>query len=449
VAAALAPVMLLSNLLTAASAAAQPYSGPRITVIRDAETETLLRTFANPLFRAAGVDPNLVRIIVIRDNAINSFVSTGNLMFVNTGLITKADSASEMVGVIAHETGHIAGGHLARLPEAMRAAMIESLVAVLVGAAAGVATRGPGIGAAIGGQTMAQRNFLSFSRSIEQSADQAAVAILDANHWSAQGMLDLFRQLEGQEALASGLQDPYVLTHPLSKERREFVQDHIAHSPYSKNGLPEGWEAAFQMVRAKLSAFLDPSSNTLHKVSANDSSAPARYARAIAYYRLGHLAEALPLLDGLLAEQPNNPWLYELKGQVLFENGRVRDSLTPYREAVRLAPEQPQIRMALAHAMVESGDPLLLRPAVQQLQSALERERDSADGWRTLGTAWGKLGDIGQANLALAEEAMLNGDIPTARALATRAEKQLPAGPAKMRAGDISNAVKKENRTGF
>jgi len=202
-------------------------------------------------------------------------------------------------------------------------------------------------------------------------------------------------------------------------------------------------------VRAKLSAFLDPSSNTLHKVSANDSSAPARYARAIAYYRLGHLAEALPLLDGLLAEQPNNPWLYELKGQVLFENGRVRDSLTPYREAVRLAPEQPQIRMALAHAMVESGDPLLLRPAVQQLQSALERERDSADGWRTLGTAWGKLGDIGQANLALAEEAMLNGDIPTARALATRAEKQLPAGPAKMRAGDISNAVKKENRTGF
>ena len=444
----LAPLMLLSNLLSAVPAAAQS-SSPRITVIRDAETETLLRTFANPLFRAAGVDPNLVRIIVIRDNAINSFVSTGNLMFVNTGLLIKATSASEIVGVLAHETGHIAAGHLARLPEAMRAVMIESIVALLVGAAAGAATRGAGIGAAIGGQQMAQRSFLSFTRSIEQSADQQAVAILDAVGWSAQGMIDLFHHLEGQEALISTAQDQYLLTHPLSKERREFVENHVARSSATKNPLPANFERDFQMARAKLDAFLNPSSATLKRIAIDDRSPPARYARAIALYRLGHLAEALPILDGLIAEQPGNPWLYELKGQVLFENGRVRESLAPYREAIRIVPEQAQIRIALAHAMVESGDPVLLRPALQQLQSALERERDNADGWRTLGTAWGKLGDIGQANLALAEEAMLGGDLPTARSLAARAEKQLPPGPARLRAGDISNAVKKENRTGF
>lgn len=427
-----------------------PSSGPRLTVIRDAETETLLRNFANPLFRAAGVDPNLVRIVLIRDNAINSFVSTGNLLFVNTGLIVKSETALEMVGVLAHETGHIAGGHLAKLPEAMRAAMIESLVAVLIGAAAGAAGRsGAGVGAGLGAQQIAQRNFLSFARGMEKSADQAAVGILDSLGWSARGMLELFHHLEDQQLLVSSLQDPYLLTHPLNRERVAFVQNHLDKSPHSNKPLPEGFETGFQMVRAKLKGFLTPSSVTLRTILETDRTPPARYARAIAYYRLGHLADALRLLDSLLVEQPANPWLHELKGQMLFENGRVGDSLPSYREAARLAPEQGLIRIGLAHAMVEVGDPILLRPAILQIQTALDRDRSNSDGWRTLGVAWGKLGDLGQANLALAEEAMLNGDIVTARQLASRAEKLLPSGPARLRAGDISNAVKKENRSGF
>ncbi len=419
-------------------------------LIRDAETETLLRTYANPLFRAAGVDPNLVRIVLIRDNAINSFVSSGNLLFVHTGLIMKADSAEELVGVLAHETGHISGGHLSRLPEALREAMIESIAAMLVGAAAGVASRnGSGIGAGLGAQEMAQRNFLSFTRGMERSADQAAVGFLDANHWSSRGLLELFRHLEGQEVLASGLQDPYLRTHPLTRERIAFVQQHVDTSPYSNNKLPPSFETGFAMVRAKLQGFLNPSSDTLRAVKESDTSAPARYARAIALYRLGQLAPALVIIDGLLAEQKANPWLYELKGQVLFENGRVREAIAPYREAVRLVPDEPQLRIGLAHAMVETGDPLLLRPAIQELQPALDREKDNAEGWRSLGVAWGKLGNIGQANLALAEEALANGNVRTARGLAARAETQLPPGVARQRAGDISNAVKKENRSGF
>ncbi|MCX7382009.1 MAG: M48 family metalloprotease [Alphaproteobacteria bacterium] len=449
VSAMLAPIMLAATLAASSAHAQSAGGGVRLTLIRDAETETLLRTFANPLFRAAGVDPNLVRIVLIRDNAINSFVSTGNVLFVHTGLIMKADSALELIGVLAHETGHIAGGHLAKLPEALREMMISSIAAMLIGAAAGAMTRGAGAGAAIGAQQLAQRNFLSFTRGMERSADQGALVFLAGNKWSAQGLLDLFRHLEGQEVLARAQQDPYVMTHPVTRERIEFVQNHIATDPYSKNPLPPGFDSGFLMVRAKLQAFLTPSSVTLRNVPEGDTSAPARYARAIAHYRLGHLSDALALVDGLLAAQPVNPWLNELKGQILFENGKVRESLGPYRAASRIAPEQPQIRIALAHAMVESGDPLMLRPAIQELQVALERERDNADGWRALGVAWGKLGDTAQANLALAEEAMVNGEIATARQFAARAEKALPPGPARLRATDISNAVKKENRSGF
>lgn len=445
----LAPIVLAATLAASPARAQSAGGGTRLTLIRDAETETLLRNFANPLFRAAGVDPNLVRIILIRDNAINSFVSTGNILFVHTGLIMKAESALELVGVLAHETGHIAGGHLAKLPEALREMMISSIAAMLIGAAAGAMTRGAGAGAAIGAQQLAQRNFLSFTRGMERSADQAALVFLDANKWSAQGMLDLFRHLEGQELLARAQQDPYVMTHPVTRERIEFVQNHIATDPFSKSPLPPSFEPAFLMVRAKLQAFLTPSSVTLRGVPESDTTLPARYARAIAHFRLGHLAEALVLIDGLLAAEPANPWLNELKGQMLFENGKVRESLAPYRTAVRVAPEQPQIRIALAHAMVETGDPLLLRLAIQELQVAMDRERDNAEGWHALGIAWGKLGDTAQANLALAEEAMVNGEIATARQFAARAEKGLPPGPARLRATDISNAVKKENRTGF
>jgi predicted Zn-dependent protease len=425
-------------------------SGGRLIVIRDAETETLLRNFATPLFRAAGLDPNLVRIIVIRDDAINSFVTTGNRMFIHTGLIEKVESASALVGVMAHETGHVYGGHLAKLPELMRQAMLESAAALLIGSAAGVAARDPGtgLGSALGGTQMAQRGVLAFSRGMEQSADQGAMLFLDRNQWSARGLLDLFHQLEDEEALYSGMQDPYILTHPLTRDRIDFVQHHVDTSPYSNAPLPAGWESEFQMVRAKLRGFLTPSSVTLARVAASDAAPTSRYERAIALFRLGHTDAAVALLDGLIAGQPTSPWLHEMKGQVLFEGGRVRDAIAPYREAARLAPEQPLIRQGLGRAMIESDDPALLRPAVQELQTALRGERDDDVTWHELGVAWGRLGNLGEANLALAEEALLQGNIQSAHSFAARAEPALPPGPSRLRAADITNALKPENRLG-
>lgn len=428
---------------------AQPAAGP-VVVIRDAETETLLRKFADPLFRAAGLSPGLVHIIILRDDALNSFVSTGNRMFINTGLITACTEPGELIGVIAHETGHIRGGHLARLPEMVRAAMLKSVAAMLIGAAAGLAgSPDAGVGAAIGGQQMALRGLFSFTRSMEQAADQSALEELDANHWSARGMLDLLRVLQAQDALGPDMQDPYLSTHPLTSSRVAYVARHVAESPYSDAPFPPGFRRGFAMVRAKLRAYLDPAAATLRRVPAKDRSAPARYARAIALHRMGHSREALALMDGLIREDRASPWLEELKGQMLFESGQVAAAIAPYAAALRLAPAQPLIRIGLAQAMIETGERARLRPAIGELQLALAREHDNTLGWQLLAVAWGRLGNLGEADLALAERALAHDDIDLAKGFATRALKALPAGPSRMRALDITNAVRKENRQGF
>jgi len=237
----------------------------------------LLRTFANPLFRASGVDPASVRTILIRDDALNAFVSTGNRLFVNTGIIAKADSALELIGVLAHEAGHIRGGHLARLPEMMREAMIKSVAAMLIGVAAGVAGRSgeAGMGAMLGGQQLAQRGLMSFTRSMENAADQSALYALEQLGWSARGLTALFRRMQDQDALIDDLQDPYLRTHPLTRDRIEAVTAHLARSQYTNTPLPTGFEANFQMVRAKLRGFLEPSTVTLRRIRIA-SAAPTR-----------------------------------------------------------------------------------------------------------------------------------------------------------------------------
>ena len=329
--------LALALLATPATPALAQGGATSVVVIRDAETETLLRNFANPLFRAAGLEPNSVRIILIRDDALNAFVSTGNRLFINSGIIAKSESALELIGVLAHETGHIRGGHIARLPEMMREAMIKSVAAMLIGAAAATAGRNPeaGMGAILGGQHLAMRGMMSFTRGMENAADQSALLVLDRVGWSARGLLGLFRRVRDQDALVDEMQDPYLRTHPMTRDRIDVVTAHIANSPHANAKLPARFETDFQLVRAKLRGFLEPSSLTLRRVRETDPAPDARYARAIALYRLGHADPALKLLDGLLAETPASPGLHELKGQILFEAGRGAAALAPYREADR------------------------------------------------------------------------------------------------------------------
>jgi predicted Zn-dependent protease len=251
-----------------------------------------------------------------------------------------------------------------------------------------------------------------------------------------------------QELLSVARQDPYLRTHPLSRDRLEFVREQLARGRQAGAALPAGFEERFAMVQAKLDGFLGQVGGVRgRRYAPGDMSAPGRYYNAIAFFRAGQIQPAVELLDSLIREQPGNPYLHEMKGQVLFEGHRAREALAPYREAARLAPGEPQIRTSLARVMIELGEPALLRQAVAELEASLRFERDSAFTWRQLGIARGRLGQMPLADLALAEEAILLGDFPGARMLARRAENALPPGPARLRAQDLRNAARPENMT--
>lgn len=438
--AALVPSLLPA--LAAAQAAPQ-----RIVTIRDAETEHLIRRLAHPLLQTAGVDPSLVRITLIQNRAINAFVTTGNRLFLHTGLIQQAGSAAEVAGVLAHETGHIAGGHLIRLPEEMRNAMLRSVAAMLVGGVAAAASGQSGalVAGMVGGQALAMGEFFSFTRSQEQAADQAALIYLERLGWPADGIEDLLEKLLEQELLAVGRQDPYFRTHPLSRDRLDFVRERLARNR-RPTALPPSTDASFAMVRAKLDGFIDAPATTARRYPETDTSAPARYARAIAQFRSGRLAEALAILDTLLREAPTSPWLQEIRGQFLFEGGRPAEARAPYAEAARLAPQEGLIRLNHARVLIELGGVADLRLAVRELEAALVSERESAFAWRQMAIARGRLGEMPLADLALAEEALLLGDPRSAGLLAARAEAALPAGPLRLRAQDLRNAAAPANQ---
>ena len=422
-----------------------PAMAAGISLIRDTEIENTIRDYATPLFAAAGLQPDNIRIFIVNSDDINAFVAGGQNLFLNSGLLVRAENPNQIMGVIAHETGHIAGGHLARLPEEMRAAMIRAIAAMLIGAGAAVATGQGGAASAIGmgGQALAMRELFAFTRTQENAADQAAVTYLGRVGWSASGLLRLMERLSAQELLLTESQDPYVRTHPLTRDRMEFLADQLARSPHADAPMPEALEDAFQMVRAKLIGFLD-GAMVARTYPAADQSPPARYARAIVAFRQGRSLEAVEALDRLIAERPASPWLHELKGQVLHESGRPRDALEPYRAAARLAPNHPLIRANLGRVMVDIDDPAMLRAAVPELEASVRLDPNAPFTWRTLGIAYGRLGEMGRSALALAEEAALQGDLRTQREMAARAERLLPAGPSKLRAQDLTRAAEIE-----
>ena len=451
---AFAPVLALSVMLASfapfSARAQQGGAGAAVVTVRDAETESLLRALAHPLFRVAGVDPALVRITLIQARPINAFVTTGNRLFINTGLVQQSAEVGDLAGVLAHEAGHIAGGHVARLPEEMRNAMLRSVGAMLLGGAAAAAGGGGGAAAAgmLGGQAMAMGELYAFSRAQEQAADQAGMTFLDRLGWSGRGLQRLLRRMGEQELLAVGRQDPYFRTHPLSRDRLDFVTGWVDRSPVRADAsFPPDLDTAFRMVRAKLDGFVDAPPTTWRRYPESDASAAARYARAIALHRSGRADAALDTLEGLAREQPSNPWLRELQGQVLFEAGRVSKAIGPLREAARLVPGEALVRLALGRALMEAGDPALLPAAAAEFEASLRAERGNAFAWRQLGIAQGRMGRAAQADLALAEEAMLLSDFPGVRTLAARAEEALPPGPLRLRAADLRHAAQRDNMT--
>lgn len=433
---------VLTLALAAVPFARADAAGQRI--LRDAEIENTIRAYATPLFEAAGLNAKDVDIYLIEDPNINSFVAGGMNIFVNTGLIIKSKTPNQLIGVIAHETGHIADGHLARFTSHAENLSMAAIIATILGTAGAIAGAGAaGAGAAIGSQAAAQNQLLSFSRSIEGAADQAGMSFLDRSGQSSKGLLQFFQYLEGEELLSTDRQDAWMRTHPLTEDRIQAVEQHVKSSQFSDApDKPEFIEMHKRMV-AKLIAFLGSPSATLVRYPDSDPSVAARYARAIAYYKIPDLGHALPLINQLIAQEPKNPYFYELKGQMLFENGRGAEAVAPYQKAVDLLPDSALLRMELGQVQVERNTAELVKPAIANLQLATRREPNNSFAWSQLAIAYGRDGQFGLSALASAEAALANSNKAEARNQAARALKTLPRGsPGWLRAQDIQDAAR-------
>jgi predicted Zn-dependent protease len=411
------------------------------SLIRDAEIEAVIDEIAKPIFSTARLDPESVDVYILNDPKLNAFVAGGQNLFVNTGLLLRTSGPEQLAGVIAHETGHIAGGHLSRTLQAQQNAGISTIAGALLGAAAAVAGA-PELGTAImaGGATVGQRGFLKFSRTQEQSADQAAVTYLGSLQMSPEGLLEFFHVLETQNLRISADGSEYLRTHPLTRDRITFLEQQVAQSPYRDATPAPALVASYERLVAKLDGFLSNPAQVLQRRTSD--SMPDRYARAVAYYRLPDLPKSLGLVDGLIAEFPTDPYFHELKGQILFENGRIKESIEPNREALRHRPDSALLRFGLARSLLESGSETDLEEAGALLRDVVRVEPRNAGAWRFLGIAEGRLGREGPSALALAEQAVLVGNRKDGELYVHRAEQFIkPDDPNWFRLQDLSRSV--------
>ncbi|HEX3675672.1 MAG TPA: M48 family metalloprotease [Rhizomicrobium sp.] len=430
---------------------AQENKGPPI--LRDTEAEALLREYTRPILRAAGLEKQNIQIVIINDSAFNAFVADGRRIFVNYGAIMQSETPNQLIGVLAHETGHLAGGHLAKLREQLARAQTQMLVAMLIGAGAivaGAASRSssPGNGLADAGAAaiagpgeMIRRSLLSYQRQQEENADRAGVKFLTATGQSAKGMYDTFRRFTNDSLFAARGADPYLQSHPMPAERVAALEQIARASPYWDKKDDPALQLRHDMMRAKISAFMERQDTVYRRYPLSNTSLPARYARAITTYLHGDLNSALAQIDGLIQAQPNNPYFYELRGQALLEGGRPNEAVAPLHKAIALSNNAPLIEMLLGQALVATDNRAHADEAISILRTAVARETEAPLGYSQLAMAYGKKGDYAEADLASAQAAYLRGDNKTARQLAARAKTRFAVGtPGWVRADDIVTA---------
>lgn len=425
----------------AAPALAQ--QGRAISMIRDTEIEEILRDQATPVFEAAGLNPRDVDILLVNDKELNAFVSGGQNIFLNTGLILKTEGPDQLLGVIAHETGHIALAHLARAPEGARGAIATQLITLGLGMVAAITAPDPraAVGILSSANMFATLQFFTYTRVQEATADQAAAEYLQKAGVSGKGLVQFLGNFRSQEVFDEAARMPYFRSHPLSSVRIGNLQTRVTGaSNYDK---PESEEALARhaIMIAKLRGFLNYPIQTYQQYPETDTSFPARYARAIAYYKDLDLPRALQAMDEMIADHPENPYLHEFKGQMLFESGRIDESQAPLARAVELKPDAPLLRVLYAQALVASTSREKAQEAISHLQRALVQERDNPLGWRVLADAYQETEQPGLARLATAEQNFHMGQMAYARDFGVRALELLERGtPEYRRATDIVSA---------
>jgi len=440
--------LVAATALAGTSLPARAQKGPPI--VRDAEIEQLLREYTQPLLKTAGLAQQNVQSVIINDRSFNAFVADGRRIFVNAGALMDSETPNQIIGVLAHETGHIAGGHLARLREQLANATTQSILAMILGVGAMVAAgrsgnSSSGIGqagaAALAGPTQAIQNSLfSYLRAQEDQADRAGVKFLTATGQSAKGMSETFKRLADQTLYQTRYISPYTQSHPLPSERVAALEGMARQSPYWDHKDPPALQARHDLMRAKLYGFVERPDTVSRRYPPNDNSLAARYARAISTYRFGDPRAAVAQIDALIQAQPQNPYFHELKGQALLEAGRPAEAIAPLRHAAQTAPSPALIQIMLGQALVATRDRARVDEAVSILQTALTREPESSDGYSQLAMAYGQKNDLAHADLASAQAAFMRGDVKTAREIAARAKTRFPVGsPGWVKADDIAS----------
>jgi predicted Zn-dependent protease len=410
-------------------------------ILRDAETEALFRDLSRPLIEAAGLRPENVQVVLLQDREINAFVAGGQTVYIQSGLLVDAHNANELQGVIAHELGHIAGGHIPLQGEGTRQATGIMLLSLILGAAAMAAgSADAGMGALMAGQQAAMGKFLAFTRTQESAADQAGATFLHRAGISGRGSLAFFRRLQNLEYRMNLPQDDeYARTHPLNSERIALLEHLYQTDPAWNHQTDPALEERFQRVRAKLIGYVQDPGRVFTQFPESDHSIPARYARAYAWHRAGHPERALAEVDSLLTDRPHDPYFLELKGQIQLESGRPADAVTTLREAVQRAPDQPLIAALFGHALISTEDPTNFHEAEQVLKIAVQRDNSNPFAWYQLGIIYDREGDQPRAALATAERYSLIGQPALALPNAEQAMMGLPVGsPDWLRAQDIA-----------
>jgi predicted Zn-dependent protease len=441
VALAVAAAMALGSL----PARAQTGANAGIPMIRDAEIEQLLRDYTAPIFRVAGLSQQNVQVVIINENVFNAFVMDAHRIFIFTGALKQATTPNQLIGVFAHETGHIVGGHLSKMRQELANAQTAAIVAMLLGVGAMVAGAKSN-SADMGNVGMAtlsaptaylQHTLLAYQRAQEEQADRAGVRFLTMTGQSAKGMYDIFKHFADEMMFTAAYIDPYVQNHPMPQERMAALAE-LVKTPYWDKKDPPELQFRHDMMRAKLYGFTERADSVLRRYPLSDTSIPARYARAIAAYRFGDLHSALTQIGSLIEAMPNYPYFYELEGQALLENGHAAAAIPLLRRAVQLAPNPTLIQILLAQALIATNDRKLVSEAIPLLREALVKEPESGDAYEQLAMAYGHNGQLAEADLASAQAAFARGDNKTARELAARAKMRFPVGsPGWVKADDL------------
>ncbi|WP_017930806.1 M48 family metalloprotease [Robiginitomaculum antarcticum] len=430
---------LLRVLITASFALLLAGQALAQSLIRDTEIEETLREFGDPIIRAAGLNPKSVDIYIVNDPSLNAFVTRGQKVFFHTGILVEFETPNQLKGVMAHEVGHIASGHLARSSETQRSAYGTFLVAAGIGLAAILAGEGQAGAAILGSsQQFAVLDVLRYSRINESSADQAGANYLEISGQSGRGLIEFFEKFRYQEVMSEQGRFPYFRSHPLSSARIDNLREVVDESPYRDEiDSPEDIRR-MQIMQAKLRGFIDPPQTTFTKFPSSDQSEAARLARAVAHFRAANLKEGLVSVDSLIEEFPDNPYYHELRGEILYKSGKARLAQPSLRNAIKLKSDAPLLKQALAQSLIDENSTDGIIEAVDLLKDVLQAEPENGYSWYLLSQAYGYQNKKGLAQYAVAEQAYARGDLRRATSFAARAMEQIPRDtPQYRRANDI------------